>query len=150
MKRKTKKNMEGQSLFDVILILFFIGLLIIIGVSIILGCIFFGFVGLFYLFDGQYDSFWSLLLFLLIYWVVGILIDCLCIIVLYMIKGDLDAVTFTIIRLIVDCSGTLYALQTADNYMDSIYLPFPAKVVCALILFLIEVVFTPKNPLIKK
>jgi len=150
MKRKSKKDMEGQTLFDVILIFFFIGLLVIIGVSVILGCIFFGFVGLFHLFGGQYDSFWSLLFFLLIYWVVGVLIDCLCIVVLYMIKGDLNVVTFTIIRLIVDCSGTLYALQTADNYIDSIYLPFSAKVVCALILFLIEVAFTPKNPLIKK
>ena len=149
MKRIKKDNMEGQTLFDVILIVFFIGLLFVIGISIILGIIFFGLVGIFHVFGGYYDSFWSLLLFLGIFWVVGIVIDLLCIFIVHSIKPNLNRVAFILVRLIVDCSGTLYALQIADERISSVELSFIGKVVCALILFLVEVGVTPKNPFAK-
>ncbi|QOY34659.1 YrvL family regulatory protein [Anaerobacillus isosaccharinicus] len=120
--------------------------LIVFSISFALGIVYFGFAGIFSLLGVKYDSFYSLLIFVLIYYIVGIITDifskAFVKISSQFISGKLN-LFFT--RMIIDCTFTWLLIFTIDEFMNSITIPFLIEILLALLLFIIEIAFEDKK-----
>lgn len=115
-------------------------ILLIIGVfAFTFGIIYFGFAGFFKLFDVQYDSAWSLVIFLLVYFVIDALFDFILLPILAMShifgRNRNGARAFRILTKIVFAWA---ALHTVDEMMSSIDIPTKTEIILVLLLFLLE------------
>ncbi|WP_418055539.1 YrvL family regulatory protein, partial [Priestia megaterium] len=69
--KKTGPSHNISNFFAKSFTVIFITLIVIIAISLMLGAFMFGFIGLFKIFGVQYDSFLSLLIFLLLFFIIG-------------------------------------------------------------------------------
>ncbi len=120
--------------------------LILFSLSFAIGIFYFGFVGIFSLLGIQFDSYYSLLVFVLLYFVVGIFTDivsmALVTISYHYISGKLH-LFFT--RMFIDCTITWLLLFTLDEFMHSITIPFSIEILMAVLLFIIGIAFDDKK-----
>ncbi|WP_425541837.1 YrvL family regulatory protein [Bacillus carboniphilus] len=133
-------------LFTKVIVITAIIFLVIFSVSLVLGIFYFGFAGIFSLLGVKYDSFYSLLIFVLSYFLAGFVTDIFSDVFVrlstHFISGKLK-LFFT--RMIIYCTFSLLLLFTIDEFMSSITIPFSIKILIALFLFTIEIAFDDKN-----
>ena len=118
-----------------------IALLLFIGAILAFfgGIIYFGFAGFFTLFGVQYDSGWSLLLFLLIYMIVDAIFDILVIPFMMMtVVFRRNPKLATALRILLKLIFAWAALHTVDEMMSSIDIPTRTEIILVLVLFLFE------------
>ena len=121
-------------------------ILIILSISFVFGGYFFGLAGIFSIFGVNYDSFNSLLIFFIFFLFLGSVSDLFANILIRLstpyIPGKFN-LSFT--RMLIDCTFTWLALYTADEFMNSITIPFSTEIVVTLLLFFIEVALDNKK-----
>lgn len=119
---------------------------IIIILSFVIGIFFLGFAGAFDLLGVRYDSYLYLFLFVLSYFILGVILDIIAI-------GFIKLSTFYITgkvaqfltRMTIDCSFNWLAIYTVDEFMTSISIPLHVEIIVVVVLFFMEVVFDEKK-----
>jgi Regulatory protein YrvL len=123
-----------------------LSLLIIIALSFVAGLFFFGFTGIFSLLGVQFDSFHAIFLFVLFYFLLGILSDVLSKVIIMLITPKLTRATFIFfVKLILECTFSWFAFHTVDEFMSSITIPFKTEWIVVLLLFIVEAAFDGKK-----
>ncbi|WP_208586141.1 YrvL family regulatory protein [Gracilibacillus suaedae] len=119
-----------------------IALLIFFVAGFVIGVFFFGLAGLFELLGVRYHSIWSLLTFVVSFFVLGIIVD-LFFKVFYKItvRNMIGKVKIGFFRFTFDFLSNWLVLFTVDEFMKSITLTFKSEVIIALLLALLEIVF---------
>ena len=141
---KSKKTGPSHNIYDFFTKVFTvisITLIVIIAILLMLGAFVFGFIGLFKIFGVQYDSFLSLLIFLLMFFIIGFIIDLLSIFLINTFSQQIKSSKRKfLMRLIIDCSFSWVAIHTADELIRSITIPSITELIAVFLLFLLEVV----------
>jgi energy-coupling factor transporter transmembrane protein EcfT len=123
-----------------------ITLLMIILIGFILGILFFGFAGIFTLFGVSYQSIWSLVIFVISFFVLGFFIDIFFDALTKLAIKDLSSKgTIFFIQFIFGFASNWLVLFTVDAFMDSIKFSPKAMLIITLILALLEPVFDNKK-----
>ncbi|MED3929320.1 YrvL family regulatory protein, partial [Priestia megaterium] len=101
--KKTGPSHNISNFFAKALTVIFITLIVIIAISLMLGAFVFGFIGLFKIFGVQYDSFLSLLIFLLLFFIIGFIVDLLSIFLINTFSQQIrnSKIKF-LVRLVID------------------------------------------------
>ncbi|WFA06551.1 YrvL family regulatory protein [Bacillus sp. HSf4] len=123
--KKTLGNMVAVTL---------IFLLILFVFALLFGSYFFGTAGFFAIFGVTYESPASLLWFILLSFVLGVVFEIPERFLSLLIRRK--AVTFTI-----DCFFTWLAIHLADEMMDGINIPIDVEIIACLFLFVIQLAF---------
>lgn len=111
-------------------------------VTILFGGFLLGFNGLFVLFGVQYESFWSLLLYVLSVFVIGSIVDFFARGIIMLTTQQMTGrykIFFT--RMVIDTSFTWVMLYSIDEYMTTITVPLLTEIVAAFLLFLLDYFF---------
>jgi|SRR5699024_6474473 len=128
-----------------LIVMFIILLLISIPILFILGVFFFGFAGIFTLLGIQYNSIWSLILFVLAYFMIGFVVDIffdgLRKLTVQYTKGRLESFT---IQLIISFLGNYMVISIVELLISSISLSLGTKIIIVLLNSLLDVVFDDK------
>ncbi len=123
-----------------------ITLLMIFLIGFILGILFFGFAGIFALLGVSYQSIWSLVIFVISFFVLGFFIDIFFDALTKLAIKDLSSKgTIFFIQFIFGFASNWLVLFTVDAFMDSIKFSPKAMLIITLILALLEPVFDNKK-----
>jgi len=134
--KKTGPSRDTYKFFTKALTVIFITTIVIVAVSSMLGAFVFGFVGLFKIFD----SFQSLLIFLLLFFIIGFVVDLLSIFLINIFSQQIkNSKNKFLVRLVIDCSFSWISIHTADELIRSINISFITELVAVFLLFLLEV-----------
>ncbi|UJL46245.1 regulatory YrvL family protein [Virgibacillus sp. NKC19-16] len=119
-----------------------IALLIIFVVGFVLGIYFFGITGIFMLLGVEYESIWSLIVFVVSYVILGVIVELfskpIFKLLVKNIKGKIE-ILWT--RLSIEGATNWMVLFTVDEFMQSITLSLETEIIAALIIAVIEMVF---------
>ncbi|KAB8125967.1 hypothetical protein F9U64_21105 [Gracilibacillus oryzae] len=119
-----------------------IALLIILAVGFVLGVLFFGLAGIFQVLGVQYDSLWSLAIFVFIYFFVGLIIELFAKVIYKMtVRNVTGKAARFFIRLLFEGATNWIILFTVDEFMNSITLSLKTELIVALLLSVLEFVF---------
>src|SRR5699024_8105622 len=111
-------------------------------VTILFGGFLLGFNGLFVLFGVQYDSFWSLVLYVLSVFVIGSVVDLFAKAIITITTQEMTArYQKFITKMIIDTGFTWLMLYSVDEYMTTITVPLLTEIVAALLLFFLDCIF---------
>ena len=95
---------------------------------------------IFKIFGVQYDSFQSLLIFLLLFFIIGFVVDLLSIFLINIFSQQIkNSKNKFLVRLVIDCSFSWISIHTADELIRSINISFITELVAVFLLFLLEV-----------
>ncbi|RIU90145.1 hypothetical protein D1864_13935 [Oceanobacillus picturae] len=122
----------------------FIGItiFIIFLVGFVVGIYFFGIAGVFNLLGVEYDTVWSLVLFVISFYFLGIIVEILSkaifkLTTLY-IKGKSKVM---VIRVCIEFTSNLLVLYTVDEFMSSITLSIKTEIIVAVLIAILEIAF---------
>ena len=119
-----------------------IALLIIIVAGFIFGLYFFGLAGIFELLGVQYESYWSLIIFVVSFFIIGIIVELFFkVIYKLFIRNITGKIKVLFFRIIFEGTSNWLVLFTVDEFMNSIVLDLKTEIVIALVLAILEVVF---------
>jgi len=111
-------------------------------VTILFGGFLLGFNGLFVLFGVQYDSFWSLLLYVLSVFVIGSVVDLFTKVIITITTQQMTArYQKFITRMVIYTGFTWLMLYSIDEFMTTITVPLLTEIVAALLLFFLDYFF---------
>lgn len=121
---------------------FGISIFIIFLVGFVVGIYFFGIAGVFNLLGVEYDTVWSLLLFVFSFYFLGIIVEIFSKVIfelttLYII-GKFKV---TVIRVCIEFASNWLVLYTVDEFMSSITLSIKTEITIALLIAVLEIVF---------
>ncbi|WP_418055484.1 YrvL family regulatory protein, partial [Priestia megaterium] len=86
------------------------------------------------------DSFQSLLIFLLLFFIIGFVVDLLSIFLINIFSQQIkNSKNKFLVRLVIDCSFSWISIHTADELIRSINISFITELVAVFLLFLLEV-----------
>lgn len=139
-----KKNKE-MNVFGKVFVFGLILLLVVLSFIFVLGLYFFGFVGFFELFDVKYESFRSLALFLLFFFIFGIITEIFAKAFVLMAYTKLAGKNLVFWKITIETFFVWLALFTVDEMMLTIYVPFGTEIVLALLLTLADLLFDGKK-----
>lgn len=121
-------------------------LFIILVTGFVLGIYFFGFAGVFALLGVHYQSVWSLVIFVVSFFILGFLVDlffgALAELVTEKITGNEEAF---LIQMLFGFVLNWLVLATVDAFMESISLSLQTKLIVSLLLTVLESVFDNKK-----
>ena len=119
-----------------------IALLIIMVAGFIFGLYFFGLAGIFELLGVQYESYWSLVVFVVSFFIIGIIVELFFKVIFKLfvrnITGKIKVLFF---RTIFEGTSNWLVLFTVDEFMKSIALTLKTEIIIALLLAILEIVF---------
>lgn len=145
-KNNHKYLFRNLNLFEKMLVITALTLIIVLSITIVIGSLFFGISGFFSLFGVQYTSTYSLIGFVLFFFLFGFILDLFSMIFIKLssryISGEYK---LFITRMVIDCTFTWLALHTVDEFMNSITIPFTTEIIAVLLFFFIEVAFDVKK-----
>ncbi|RCW76805.1 YrvL family regulatory protein [Saliterribacillus persicus] len=119
-----------------------IALLIILVIGFVLGFYFFGMVGIFELLGVQYKSIWSLVVFVVSFFFLGLIVDLISKVIYKLFVRNITAkVKMFLIRFSIESASNWILLFTVDEFMNSIALSLKIEIVIALLLAVLETVF---------
>ncbi|WP_163103221.1 YrvL family regulatory protein [Peribacillus alkalitolerans] len=147
MKLKNHKNsFRDLNLFEKMLVITASTLLVVLSITLVIGIFFFGIVGFFRLFGVEYTSPYSILGFVLFFFVFGLVLDLFANVLIKLSSQYIsDKFKLFITRLLIDCTFNWLAFHTIDELMKSITIPLTIEIVTILLLFFIEVAFDDKE-----
>ena len=123
-----------------------ITLLIILAAGFVLGIYFFGLVGIFELLGVQYKSIWSLIVFVVSFFVLSIIVElfskAIFVLLTQKITGKLK---MFFVRISIEGASNWLCLFTVDEFMKSITLSLKTEIIVALLLAVLEIVFDDKE-----
>ena len=131
---------------DKIIAIILVILLVIVCITIVLGSIFFGIAGFLNLFGARYDSFSSLLQFVLNYFLISLILEFIAIFLIRLTtKNLIGKYKSFLTRMMIDCTFSYIAFHTADEVIDGINIPIITEVIAVIFFFLVEVAFEDKE-----
>ena len=131
---------------DKIIAIIVVILLVIVCIAIVFGSVFFGIAGFLNLFGVRYDSFSSLLLFVLNYFLISLILDFISIFLIRLTKQNLIGKYKSFLtRMMIDCTFSYIAFHTADEVIDGINIPIITEVIAVIFFFLVELAFEDKE-----
>lgn len=123
-----------------------IALLIILVIGIIFGLYFFGLAGVFKILGVQYDSVWSLVIFVISVFILSFFFELFSKLIYILLARQVTGkVQLVVMRLFIETASNWLVLFTVDEFMNSITLSFKAELIVALLLAVIEIVFDDKE-----
>jgi hypothetical protein len=141
MRRKVLKMSTSNKKQKIVTIIV-ITALILIGFGLLWGIYFFGLVGLFNLLGIHYDSFYSLALFVINIFLVGIFIELFFKMVYLFSLPFIRTKHFQFLfRLSIESIANWFTFYIVDSYMQSIFLSLQMEWSLALLLALLEIMF---------
>jgi len=145
--KNNKSRIRDMDIFEKVVVISALVFLVFISIAIVIGSIFFGFVGFFKLFGVQYSSIFSLIGFVLVLLLFGGLVDLISIslITLFSHRYESGKYKLFITRMIIDCSFTWIAFHTVDEFMNSITISLKTEIIAVLLLFIIEIAFESRE-----
>ncbi|RRN67167.1 hypothetical protein EI200_23715 [Peribacillus simplex] len=143
---KDNDSFRDLNLFNKIFVVTALTFLVILSISFVLGSFFLGIAGFFSLFGVQYESLYSLLIFVLFFFLLGFIFDLFSIAFIKLSSQYvLGKYKLFITRMVIDCTFTWLALHTVDEFMNSITIPFTTEIIAVSLFFFIEVAFDVKK-----
>jgi len=132
---ESKAKKIGDKIFSAIVV----GIIVIVAISIVAGATFFGVAGLFKILGVEYESWYSFLIFFLMFGLIGFMADIFAI-PLSRILASYTNKTYQkfLIVMVVDCLFSWMALHTTDELMSSITIPTGTEFITVIVLFLAE------------
>ncbi|WP_068672128.1 regulatory YrvL family protein [Oceanobacillus sp. Castelsardo] len=123
-----------------------ITLLIILVIGFIFGLYFFGLAGVFKVLGVQYESIWSLVIFVISFFIIGIIVEVFFKVIFKLSVRNITGKTKVLfIRIIVESTTNWLVLFTVDELMNSITLSPETEIIIALFLAVFEIVFDDKK-----
>lgn len=128
---------------DKIISIVSVALLIMMTIGILFSLYFFGMAGIFQLLDVQYESIWSLALFVVCFFIIGGIVDLFFHALFELtVENMTGAIKLIIIQITYETISNLIVLFTLDELMKSIKLSLQVEFLIALLIAFIESVFT--------
>ncbi|MGM0890075.1 MAG: YrvL family regulatory protein [Bacillota bacterium] len=119
-----------------------IAFLIILVVGFILGLYSFGLAGVFELLGVQYESIWSLIVFVVSFFILGITVELFSKAIFKLsVRNITGKIKVFFIRIIFEGTSNWLVLFAVDEFMKSITLSLKTEIIIALLLAIIEIVF---------
>ncbi|SFD95137.1 Regulatory protein YrvL [Bacillus sp. OV194] len=145
-KDNNNDSFRDMNLFNKIFVVTALTFLVILSISFVLGIFFLGIAGFFSLFGVQYESLYSLLIFVLFFFLLGFIFDLFSIAFIKLSSQYvLGKYQLFFTRMVIDCTFTWLSLHTVDEFMNSITIPVTTEIGAVLLFFFIEVAFDDKE-----
>ncbi|GGP16063.1 YrvL family regulatory protein [Oceanobacillus neutriphilus] len=142
MSENENDSFRDKNVKEKIAIIIGITLLIIFAMGFVFGLYFFGLAGIFKLLGVQYDSIWSLLLFVIIMFIVSGIFEIFAkLIFMLSVRNITEKTTVLIVRIMIEFTLNWLVLFTVDEFMSSITLSAKTEIIIALLITVIEIVF---------
>ncbi|WP_404451996.1 regulatory YrvL family protein [Virgibacillus necropolis] len=123
-----------------------IALLIILVLGFVLGLYFFGLVGAFELLGVQYKSIWSLIVFVVSFFILGVIVELFSKAIFKLsIQNITGKIKSFFVRISFEGTSNWLVLYTVDEFMKSITLSLKAEIIIALLIAVLEIVFDDKD-----
>lgn len=107
----------------------------------VIGPFFFGFVGVFELLGVQYQSFWSLLIFVVSFFILGLVVELFSNAIFKLTSQHLTGKVKMFYKFSIESIFNWIVLFTVDECMSSITLSINTEMIIALLLAILEFVF---------
>ncbi|WP_102027784.1 YrvL family regulatory protein [Salirhabdus sp. Marseille-P4669] len=129
-----------------LLIMIGVMILIIMAMGIVFGGYFFGLAGVFELLGVQYNSVWSLFVFVMGFFILGIFVELITkVIFVLSTRNTRDKAYVLMIRLSLEFLSNWLVLFTVDELMKGITLSWKTEVMIALLLAVVERIFDKED-----
>ncbi|MDQ0154731.1 regulatory YrvL family protein [Robertmurraya andreesenii] len=146
MPEQNDDSFKNMNLKDKVLTVIGIALLIILVLGFVFGIYYFGFVGIFELLGVQYQSFSSLAIFVVCFFILGIFVDLFFgAMAKVAVENETGRVKSFCIELLLAFTSNWLVLFSVDAFMESITLSLKAKLIVSFLLALLEVIFDNKK-----
>lgn len=123
-----------------------ISLLLVIVIGFIFSIFFFGFAGIFQLLGVHYDSIWSLVIFVVSFFILGFIVDLIVdAMAKITVKNVTGSVNVFLIQMLFGFASNWFVLFVVDEFIKGITLSFGTKLIIALLLGLIDPIFDNKK-----
>ncbi|MEJ8766729.1 regulatory YrvL family protein [Oceanobacillus sp. HCA-5259] len=123
-----------------------IGLLILFVAGFIFGLYFFGLAGVFKVLGVQYDSVWSLAIFVVNLLVIGLLFEIFSNVIFKLsVRNMTGKAKVLMIRFLIEAITNWVVIFTVDELMRSITLSLQTEIIIALFIATLEIVFDDKD-----
>lgn len=117
-------------------------LLIIIVIGFVFGLYFFGLVGVFEILGVQYESIWSLVIFVGSFLILSLIIELFSRPLFTLLtRKTTGKMKRYLTQLMVETASNLFVLFTVDEFMGSMTLSLQTELIIALLLAVVEIVF---------
>ncbi|MCT1905459.1 YrvL family regulatory protein [Oceanobacillus sojae] len=142
MSENENDSFRDKNVKEKIIVIIGITLLIVLAVGFVFGLFFFGMAGVFKLLGVQYDSIWSLVIFVICMFGVGLILEVVTKSIFVLSTRNMTEKTkILLIRIIIEFTSNWLVLFTVDELMNSITLSVQTEVVIAALLTAIEIIF---------
>lgn len=143
----SKAKKMSDKIFSVIVV----SIIVIVALSIVAGAAFFGIAGLFKILGVEYESWYSFLIFFLMFGLIGFMADIFAIPLSRILASRTDK-TYQkfLIVMVVDCLFSWMAIHTTDELMSSITIPSGTELITVLVMFLAEHAMDDKTTVKKR
>ena len=119
-----------------------ITLLIILVAGFVLGIYFFGMAGILKLLGVQYQSIWSLVIFVASYFFLGLFVELFSNAIVKLSTQNITGQLWkSMIRICFEFSANWLVLVTVDEFMESITLSLETEIIIALLIAVVEMAF---------
>ena len=119
-----------------------ITVLIILVVGFVFGLYLFGMAGVFKLLGVQYDSIWSLVVFVVSFFILCVFVELFTKVIFKLYFRNITGkIKLLLIRISFECISNWLVLFTVDEYMKSITLSLETEIIVVLLLAVLEVAF---------
>nr|WP_106782880.1 YrvL family regulatory protein [Lysinibacillus timonensis] len=151
MTEHKNSSFRDMNIKEKIITILGIALLLILVSCFVLGLYFFGIVGVFELLGVEYNSIWSVVVFVVSFFILGVIVELFtkAILKLCIQKGTGKTEMF-IFRIIFEGASNWLVLFIVDSLMTDISLITKTEIIIALIVALIEVTFDRDNAKVTK
>ncbi|MFD1449296.1 MULTISPECIES: YrvL family regulatory protein [Oceanobacillus] len=142
MSENENDSFRDKNVKEKIIAIIGITLLIVLAVGFVFGLYFFGLAGVFKMLGVQYDSIWSLVIFVICMFGVGLILELVTKSIFVLSTRNMTEKTkILFIRIIIEFTSNWLVLFTVDELMNSITLSVQTEVVIAALLTAIEIIF---------
>ena len=119
-----------------------IALLIILVAGFVLGLYFFGLAGIFELLGVQYKSIWSLVVFVVSFYILALIVELFSQAIFELaVQNITGKIKVFFIRISFESTSNWLVLFTVDEFMKSITLSMKTEIIIALLIAVLEIVF---------
>lgn len=133
--RRMNKKEKVTTILGIVLLVLFV-------IAFIFGMYFFGMAGVFKILGVQYESVWSLVLFVVGILLIGIVIELFTKVFFYLsVRKITEKYLRVIIRLLFEGGSNWLVLFTVDEIMRSVEIPIQTEMIIALFLAVFEILF---------
>lgn len=141
IKGSKNRSFREKNRLEKITTVLVITLLIAILVCLVLGIYFFGMVGIFKLFGVQYSSIWSLVIFVVSFFVLGVISELFFKAIFELFFEHVTGKGRIFLNIIFEAISNWLILYIVDAFITSITLPLEIEMIIALLIAILESAF---------